>query len=61
MLQFITIEYIELAGNLRRNTMKTIYERIKEYRNQLHLSQIYVANYLGAYFGNREIVSSGLP
>lgn len=27
--------------------MKTIYERIKEYRNQLHLSQMYVANHLG--------------
>ena len=27
--------------------MKAIYERIKEYRNQLHLSQVYVANYLG--------------
>jgi len=27
--------------------MKTVYERIKEFRNQLHLSQVYVANYLG--------------
>ena len=39
--------YNELAGNLRRKTMKAIYERIKDYRNQLHLSQVYVANYLG--------------
>lgn len=27
--------------------MKTINERIKEFRNQLHLSQEYVANFLG--------------
>lgn len=27
--------------------MKTVYERIKKFRNQLHLSQLYVANYLG--------------
>ena len=27
--------------------MKTVHERIKEFRNQLHLSQVYVANYLG--------------
>lgn len=26
--------------------MRTVYERIKEFRNQLHLSQMYVANYL---------------
>lgn len=27
--------------------MRSINERIKEYRNRLHLSQVYVANYLG--------------
>ena len=27
--------------------MKSINERVKEFRNQLHLSQLYVANYLG--------------
>lgn len=39
--------YNKLAGIVRRITMKTINERIKEYRNQLHLSQMYVASYLG--------------
>lgn len=39
--------YNKLAGTLRRKIMRSINERIKEYRNRLHLSQVYVANYLG--------------
>ena len=39
--------YNELAGILRRKTMMVINERIKNFRNQLHLSQEYVANFLG--------------
>ncbi len=48
--------------------MKGVYGRIKEYRNQLHLSQVYVANYLGinraTYTqmenGNRKITAEDL-
>lgn len=48
MLHFITYKHIiNKLATVRRNTMKTVYERIKEFRNQLHLSQVYVANYLG--------------
>lgn len=39
--------YNKLAGILRRKNMTTINERIKEFRNQLHLSQEYVAMFLG--------------
>lgn len=39
--------YNKLAGILRRKNMTTINERIKEFRNQLHLSQEYVAKFLG--------------
>ena len=48
--------------------MKQIHERIKEYRNQLHLSQAYVASYLemnrATYTqmenGNRKITADDL-
>ena len=35
------------VGKARREIMSNINERIKELRNQLHLSQDYVAKYLG--------------
>ena len=35
------------VGKARRDIMSNINERIKELRNQLHLSQDYVAKYLG--------------
>jgi len=35
------------VGKARREIMSSINERIKELRNQLHLSQDYVAKYLG--------------
>lgn len=48
--------------------MKELYERIKELRNEMHLSQAYVANYLGvsrsSYTqmenGNRKILAEEL-